>query len=157
MLFATEKLTEVTTTDDFAISVKRILRSVKSIDLTKAKVTPSSPTPQQDAAGEQCLLVVETMQNDAHPIHVLECRQLENGYVRINSFQYSKCVTPRSTKPGALRFVMPTDTCKGVRQDLRAALGKLARNKGLRRRLGVESVEVVRETPRDMEWIILLS
>ncbi|KAG5945458.1 hypothetical protein E4U53_006706 [Claviceps sorghi] len=150
---AAEKPVEVSTTKDFIITVKRILRSVKSMDLTESKVVVL-PT---DATAQPRVLVVETTQKDTLPIHVLECRQLKAGYVRINSYQYSKCVAPRSSKPGALRFLMPTDKSKGVRRDLRAALEKLAGDKRLRRRLHVDSVEVVRETPRDMEWIILLS
>ncbi|KAG5981444.1 hypothetical protein E4U55_002948 [Claviceps digitariae] len=148
----------VSTTLDFTISAKRILRSVKSIDLSKAQVSSSAvAAPHPDASDASRVLVVKTMQDEAHPIHVLECRMLKNGCLKINSYQYSKCVEPRSTKPRALRFLMPTGQCKGARKDLRDAMERLAKDKRLQRRLDVKNVEVVKETPRDMEWRILLS
>ncbi|KAG6002388.1 hypothetical protein E4U43_001125 [Claviceps pusilla] len=147
----------ISTTLDFIISVKRMLRSVKSIDFTQAKVTPSFSASNQDDGARSRVLVVKTVQDDSLPIHVLECRQLKNGYVKLSSYQYSKSVKPRSTKRGALRFIMPTGQCKGVRQDLRLALERVQGDNRLRRRLDVESIKVVKDTPRNMEWLILLS
>ncbi|KAG6041266.1 hypothetical protein E4U41_005193 [Claviceps citrina] len=135
---------------DFAARVRRVLRSVKAINLREAEIRSRPHDGRR-------VLVVSTTQGDTCPAHILEWTELEGGYVRVNSHQCSESVPPRSTKPGALRFIIPTATPKGVRKDLRALLEKLAGDEHARRRARVASVQVLRETPRDMEWLILLS
>ncbi|GAB0137404.1 hypothetical protein EsDP_00005669 [Epichloe bromicola] len=135
---------------DFVVSVKKFLGGIETVNFAEAEVS------MHDNDGSQ-VLEVETYQDDSHPIHTLRWTQVKDKYIKINSYQYCKSVPPRSTKRGALRFIVPTGDGKGVRRELQAALDRLGRDKNRRRKLNVDSIKLVKETPMDMEWVIPLS
>lgn len=135
---------------EFIVSVKKFLGGIETVNFAEADVS------MHDNDGSR-VLEVETYQDDSHPIHALRWSQVNDKYIKINSYQHCKSVPPRSAKRGALRFIVPTGDSKGVRRDLQAALDKLGRDKNRRRKLNVDSIRLVKETPKDMEWIILLS
>ncbi|QPG94346.1 hypothetical protein C2857_005743 [Epichloe festucae Fl1] len=135
---------------EFVVSVEKFLGDIKTVDFAEAEVS------MHDDVGSR-VLEVKTYQDDSHPIHNLRWSQVNDKCIKINSYQYSKSVPPRSTKRGALRFIVPTGDGKGVRRDLQATLDRLGRDKNRRRKLNVDSIKLVKETPMDMEWVVLLS
>ncbi|KAG5938989.1 hypothetical protein E4U59_003393 [Claviceps monticola] len=139
---------------DCLVSAKRIFRMVSSIEIKQAeiKLLSSASTDEESYA-----LVLVTRQDDRHPIHVLECRHVEGGFLKVNSLQYSKVLPRKSHETRIIRVMRPTPIEKGVRKDLKTAMETLATDKKLRRKLNVKRVEMVKDTVWDSEWLISLS
>ncbi|KAG6033702.1 hypothetical protein E4U19_006284 [Claviceps sp. Clav32 group G5] len=143
------------------VRAKRIFRMVKSIDITQAEIKAekeSSSSASTDSTDEQSyVLVLVTKQDDRHPIHVLKCRHVEGGFLKVNSLQFSKALPRKSHETRIIRVMMPTPIEKGVRKHLKTLMETLATDKKLRRKLNVERVEIVKDTMMDSEWLISLS
>ncbi|KAK2589883.1 hypothetical protein QQS21_012436 [Conoideocrella luteorostrata] len=131
--------------------IKDILQYIaKPIDFTNAE---ASVHPRSASR----YLVTRTHQDNTLPIHVFQWDELKDKYIKIKSYQFSKSVPPRSNKPGALRFILPTDKHRGVRYDLCNALDKLARDTPFCLKLKIKGIEITKETPNEMEWVVMLS
>ncbi|KAG5923496.1 hypothetical protein E4U61_003216 [Claviceps capensis] len=146
---------------DCLVSAKRIFRMVRSIEIKQAeiKLVSSTSTDEESTSTdeESYALVLVTRQDDRHPIHVLECRYVEGGFLKVNSLQHSKTLPRKSHETRIIRVMRPTRIEKGARKDLKTAMETLATDKKLRRKLNVERVELVKDTVWDSEWLISLS